>query len=306
MKTIGYQGMVVGDRDLSAGLAFLQDSAKEAGLALYSANLADAAGKALFTGHFSFPAGPLSVCAVAVSPQGNYGTTVQAQDPVAAAQRELTALSAERCDIKILAANLPRPDLEKVLTQAKGFDFAATAHDGWQAEPQLIAGVPVVFAGQRGRNVEKLEIVRNDGSGAFADLGALSRQADETGRLGRQIADLEKQMGTAQPPMQKTLAMRLDALRKRQADLAKLAPANVDPPRSFRSSFATLDLSVADDPALKKLQDDFTAKYPEPAPAPRPVVQRFPQIAPGARPAVAPFHPFVRPPLVAPQAAAQR
>ncbi|HUB05466.1 MAG TPA: hypothetical protein VMB50_00605 [Myxococcales bacterium] len=272
MKTIGYQGMVVGDRDLALGLPFLTDAAKEAGIALYSANLADAAGKPLFPGHLAFQAGPFHVCAVALSPPGNYGPGVQAQDPVAAAQRELATFGAQPCDLKLLLADLPRQQLGDVLKSAPGFDLAAASHDGWQSDPQTLSGVPAISVGQRGRAVARLDVTRNDGHGPFADLGVLSRQADEIGRIDRQIDGLQKQIPTAKDPMKKSLQNRLDAVTHRKADLEKVLATAADPPRSFRTSFVTLDTSVADDPALKKAADAFTAKYPEPPP-PRPIAR---------------------------------
>ncbi|MHB8416843.1 MAG: hypothetical protein ACYDCL_02120 [Myxococcales bacterium] len=279
MKTIGYQGMVVGDRDLALGLPFLTAAAKEAGIALYSANLTDPSGKPVFPGHLTFQAGPLHVCAVAVSPGGNLGATALGQDPTAAAQRELGALAGQPCDLKLLVADLSRQQLEDLLKKTPGFDLAAASHDGWQSDPQMLGGVPVFFAGQRGRAVARLDIVRNDGGGAFADLGVLTRQADEVGRIDRQVADLEKQIPNAKEPLKKTLQTRLETVEKRRADIAKTLAGAADPPRSFRTSFLTLDPQVADDPELKKAADAFTAKYPEPPP-PRPITRSLGPLRP--------------------------
>ncbi len=292
MKAVGYQALVVGDRDLALGLPFLQDAAREAGVALYSANLTDAAGKPVFPGHLTFQAGPLHVCAVALSPQGNLGPTVQSQDPAAAAQRELAAFGAEPCDVKLLLADLPRQQLEDVLKKAPGFDLAASAHDGWQSDPQAVDGVPVVTAGQRGRIVERLDIVRNDGKGAFSDLGAITRQADELSRIQKQILDLGRQIETAKEPLKKVLTNRLEAVTKRKADLEKTVATAVDPPRSFRTSFVTLDPQVADDAEIKKAADAFSAKYPEPPP-PKPIAR---PMFPGARPPLMPVPPKTAPP----------
>ena len=64
---------------------FLTDAARQAGIPLLSANLVDASGKPLFTGHLVFQDGSMKVCAVALSPSGNYGTALVHQDPAPAA-----------------------------------------------------------------------------------------------------------------------------------------------------------------------------------------------------------------------------
>lgn len=296
MAAMKYDGMVVGERDLSLGLPFLLDAAKEAKVPLLSANLVDPGGKPLFTGHLAFQDGSLKVCVVALSPAGSYGATLTHQDPAQAAQRELQAVAGEGCAVKVLLANLPRSELEDTLKKVPGFDLVASAHDGWQAEPQLVSGVPTVYCGQRGRSVTRLDIVRNDGNGIFTDLGAIGRQLDEAKRIDKQIGDLQAQIAkAATPQLQTNFKTRLQAIEKRKEDIAKTVPVGGEPPRSFRSTFFTLDTSVADDPDLKKLADAYQAKYPDVVAAARPMAPRPPFGKPGV-PGRSPLIPAPRPP----------
>ena len=160
-----------------------------------------------------------------------------------------------------------------------------------------------IYCGQKGRAVLRLDIVRNQGEGTFTDLGAIARQLDEIKRIDKQVEDLRTQLGKAKPEQQANVKLRLEAIERRKEQLAKTAPPTSDPPRSFRSSFHSLDPSVADDPDLKKLQDAYQAKYPDVAPAPmRPMP---PHAAVGAPPPL-PGRPLVppllrpRPPVLAP------
>lgn len=292
MAAIKYDGMVVGERDLALGLPFLADAAKQANVPLLSANLVDPAGKPIFPGHLAFQDGSIKVCAVALSPSGSYGAAVTRQDPAPAAQRELQALATEGCGVKLLLANLPKPELDDTLKKVPGFDLVATAHDGWQAEPQLVEGVPTIYSGQKGRTVTRLDIVRNDGSGTFTDLGAIGRNLDDLKRYDKQIADLQTQLGKAKPELQANFKTRLQTLEKLKEDKAKTVAVSTDgePPRSFRAKFFTLDTSVADDPDLKKVADAFAAKYPD-------IVAAPPHPAPPRAPFGKPAFPG-RPPLI--------
>ena len=264
---MGYQGLVVGERDVSAGVPFLTSTAAEVGLPLLSANLADASGKPLFKGHLAFKDGPLEICAVAVSPEGSYGAEVRRQDPVAAAKRELAALAPEHCQVKLLLAHLSRRDLELLLGAVPGFDVAAVAHDGWQSEPQPIAGIPVVSEGQRGRVVARLDLASATSDGPFVDLGAETRLENEGKRIDDQIKDLQGRLPGAPAALVQNDAIRLKALEKRRADLAKIHSSAKSHPRTLRLSFTTLDTAVKDDPTLLARVTAYQAKYPEPAPA---------------------------------------
>ena len=162
----------------------------------------------------------------------------------------------------------------------------ASAHDGWQAEPQLVAGVPTVYCGQRGRSVTRLDIVRNEGAGAFTNLGAIGRNVDDLKRMDKQIVDLQTQIGKAATPQLKdNFTTRLQALERRRDEVSKtVSSIDGQPLRSFRSTFLTLDTSVSDDPDLKKVADAYAAKYPDIVATARPPPPRLPGTpgAPGA------------------------
>ncbi len=303
MGTMKYDGMVIGERDLALGLPFLIEAAKQANVPLLSANLWDPSGKSLFPGHLVFQDGSLKICAVALSPSGNYGSALTRQDPAGAAQRELVAVAGEGCAVKLLLANLPRPELEDTLKKVPGFDLVASAHDGWQAEPQLVAGVPTVYCGQRGRSVTRLDIVRNEGNGPFVDLGGIGRNLEDLKRYDKQIGDLQTQIAKAKPELQANFKTRLQTLEKLKEEKAKTVSTTGEPSRSFRSKFFTLDTSVADDPDLKKLADAYAAKYPDAVAAARPPPPRLPiggkPPFPGRPPVMQTLQPRPPPPVIA-------
>ncbi|MHB1846157.1 MAG: hypothetical protein ACYCWW_15140 [Deltaproteobacteria bacterium] len=247
----------------------------------------DAAGKPLFTGHLAFSDGPLRLCAVALSPKGDYGPGVVREEPLPAAKRELSALAGEPCDAKLLLADLTSGDLEALLKENPGFDLVAQAHDGWQSDPQPIDGVPVVHVGQRGRVVERLELsVVRPGSGPFVDVGAKERLKAEIGQMDGQIQAVKKEIDRAAAAQVKPLRARLELIERRRSELSSQAEIRGTPSRTLRASYVTLDPKVADDPGLLKRVEAHLAKYPEPA-APMPA--RFAGGGPG--------HPFLPHPL---------
>ncbi len=261
---MGYRGLVVGERDVAMGLPFLEQAAGEAHLPLLSANLEDARGKPLFQGHLAFDDGPLHLCAVFLSPAGDYGPDVHREDPIAAAKRELSAFATEPCDAHVLLANLPATEIEQILKENPGFEVVAQAHEGWQSDPQPVDGIPVVHAGQRGRVLEKLELsVVKPGSGPFVDVGAADRVKGEVTQLDGQIQAVKRQIDEAQAPLVKPMRARLELLERRRAELSAQAKTASHPSRTLRGSYVTLDPKVADDPAVAKLVSGYLAKYPD-------------------------------------------
>ncbi len=270
MAAMKYLGLVASDRDFADGLAFLESAARAAGVPLLSANLTDMSGKLLFQDRLVFQAGKEKVCAVPLSPAAGYGPGTQRLDAAAAAKRVLASLAGEGCQVKLLLANLARPDLETLLKAVPGFDLAFTAHDGWGGAPQIVNGVPVVYAGQRGRMLNRIDVLTDDGPGVFSDVGSLDRARGDLARIDVQIQEITKRMKTASGPAAANFQGQVAALTKRRAELAQEA-AGTKASRTFRATSVLLDTSVADDPALEKQMDAYRAKWPDVPERPFPV-----------------------------------
>ena len=117
-----------------------------------------------------------------------------------AARQELQKLPASGCDMKMLLAHLVRTDLDRVLKEVPGFDIAAVAHEGWQGPPQSSSGIPVVYVGQRGRTLFRVDLESAGGSEPLVDLGAIERARQESESLDRRIEDTKKQNRERQGP----------------------------------------------------------------------------------------------------------
>jgi len=274
--------LVVGERDLSLGLPFLTAAAAEAKVRLLSANLRDASGKAPFEGHVVVSAGGLKVCVVAISQPNGYPEGIHAEDPVEAARQELQKLPASGCDLKMLLAHLVRTDLDRVLKEAPGFDLAAVAHEGWQGPPQSSSGIPVVYVGQRGRTLFRLDLESAGGSEPLVDLGAIERARQESESLDRRIEDTKKQIASAKDPSAyKATLQALERRRKETGDARKKDTAYH--PRVFHAEAVDLGTGVSDDPEVQKLVQAYLAKYPADA-ADRPPPPPTPMIGPNLPP----------------------
>ena len=182
---------------------------------------------------------------MAVSQPSGYPDGIHAEDPVPAARQELQQLPASGCDIKLLLAHLVRTDLDRVLKEVPGFDIAAVAHEGWQGPPQSSSGIPVVYVGQRGRTLFRLDLESAGGSEPLVDLGAIERARQEAESLDRRIEDTKKQIAAE-------TQRALDQIRTEVADLTLIATSKVtgkvldrdDQKKLIEDAISELDFSV--------------------------------------------------------------
>jgi 2',3'-cyclic-nucleotide 2'-phosphodiesterase (5'-nucleotidase family) len=320
LTAVQTEGLVVGERDVTAGLPFLIAAAAEAKVPLMSANLRDANGKAPFTGHRIVSAGALKIGLVALSQPTGYPEGIHGEDPAQAARDELQRLAPEQCDLKILLAHLARTDLDRVLKEAPGFDLAAVAHEGWQGPPQSSSGIPVVYVGQRGRSISRLDLETAGGAEPLVDLGAIERNRQEAETLDRRIQDTKKQMAAYKGATVDSFKKTLETLERRRRDLsAGLRKDNAYHHRVFQADAVNLGPDVADDPEVQKDVKAYLAKYPADAsdqpPFPPGFFPRggplpagaFPLPLPGTTPGpnappVPPMPPRLQPPPPAPAA----
>ena len=283
---------MVGERDLAFGLPFLTQAAQQAGVRLLSANLADNQGRLLFPGRLKVSAGQLAICTVAVSGDGDYGTGVQRLDPLPTIQRELSALRDQKCDVKLLLAHLSKAmEIDRLLTAAPEFDLALSGHQGLQSTPQLSGTTPVIFAGQKGRQLERLDLAiaanRKTDRTPFADLGKLSWLRDERDEIEKRIETTQKQAEGASAETTKAYQRTLEAFQAHRADLFEKRDAREaqksQPTRGYQRQFIVLGTDVPDDPQLLAEVNDFNQRHPEtPPPTPLPVL---PPALPPLRPA---------------------
>jgi len=247
----------------------LQELAAASKVPLLSANLTDEGGKALFPGRVVVKAGKLVVCAVAVSKVAGVTGVVQT-DPTQAAQNELAGFGQTACDVKLLLAHLPMAELEPLLAAVPGFDLAVDAHQGYQMGAKVIGTTPVVFPGERGRQVLRLVLKSSGGLTPFADEGTVTRLRDEVAGLDKQIAETLKRKAAATPDAAKAFDRTLDTFQKRREDLQKqVAEQKRGPePRVFQAELVNLGTDVADDPVTLAAVDRHLASFPEAHPVP--------------------------------------
>jgi 2',3'-cyclic-nucleotide 2'-phosphodiesterase (5'-nucleotidase family) len=242
----------------------------------------------------------------AVSQATGYPDGIHGDDPATAAREELKQLDASGCDLKILLAHLTRADLDRVLKDAPGFDLAAVAHEGWQGSPQTSTGIPVVYVGQRGRSILRLDLETAGGSEPVVDLGALDRTKQEAESIDRRIQETKKQIASAKDPSAYKLT--LQALERRSREIATTQRKEGGyHRRAFRTEAVDLGSGVADDPEVQKAVQAYLAKYPadasdHPPPPGMPPGGRLPAgIFPMPRPGWMPAGSRPQPPGVPPQ-----
>jgi len=281
MGQLGYAGYVVGERDLSLGLEPLRQLATASKVPLLSANLTDEGGQPLFTGHAVVQAGSFRVCAVAITGKIDAVRGVLQTDPVAAAQTHLDALGQSHCDVKLLLAHMPLSELEPVLKTVPGFDLALSAHQGYQMGAKTLGTTPVLFPGERGRQVLRVKLESSGGQAPFVDQANLERLHEDVAGLDRQIEETKKRKKAATKDQFPAFDRTLDTFDKRRQDLTKRIDeqGKVNASRVFKGELVNLGTDVADDPSTLAAVDQYLAVFPEPHPVP-PVPPHPPASAP--------------------------
>ena len=240
--------MAAGARDLVAGADFLKARAGEAGVKVLSANLVDAAGKALFSPSVTVTAGDLKVGLIGLSPAGVAG----AGAPVKAALAEAARLR-PKVDVVVVLAAVPRADAIQLATEAHGtIDFILQSHEaGGAGVAQAYDTTYLMPSGERGRQLRRLHLTVG-GKGAFADLSAAERAQQNAALLAQQIVDVKHRIEVEkEPSMKKALQGTLASFEQRRQELVALQAQGKNPPRSFDLTDLNLGAEVVGDPALK-------------------------------------------------------
>ncbi|QQR42523.1 5'-nucleotidase [Myxococcus xanthus] len=268
MDAQGTAAMAVGARDLGFGVGFLKKQTRQAKLKLLSANLADAQGKLLFPASLVTTVGGVKVGVVGVSPAmakpipvglavpGQAQEQVQglsAQPAVAAEAKRLREKS--KVDLVVVLAAVPHAEALQLADQVEGVDFVVQSHEGrGQGIAQRQALATVIPSGARGRELAKLVLQLEEGTGRFADASLQERTRQQLrlleGNLTRAKARLA---GTQDPaekqPLEATIA-RLEA--SRAAYQKELAGGATDAGRTHLLSYIQLGSDVPADPVVQK------------------------------------------------------
>ena len=159
---IGCDAVNVGEYDLYAGRAYLEEKAREAQFPFLSANLRDAA-----TGELAFQ--PYTITEKADLTIGIFGLitdrfklkdpSLVAEDPVTAAQRVVNELR-PKCDLLIALTYMGVMDDQRVAQQVAGIDMIIGGRSGAVlSQPLVINGTLIMQAQNRGRYLGQLELV---------------------------------------------------------------------------------------------------------------------------------------------------
>jgi 2',3'-cyclic-nucleotide 2'-phosphodiesterase (5'-nucleotidase family) len=167
-------------------------------------------------------------------------------------------LKKEGADLIVALAHLDRIEASSVLDAAKGIDLMILAHDGGTNLPQAVAGSFLMPAGDRGRQMMRLDLNLN-GGGSFVDLSQIEQAKGRLVFLANQIQSLkdrEKREPQNRPALEQTLA----SFEKQKAEVEKEAQAKPQG-RTLKQTIITLDPAVASEEPYKRRVDAFVAKY---------------------------------------------
>lgn len=251
MGSLGTKVLGVGRRDLSAGVAFLREAAKQAGVRLVSTTLEEA-GRPVFERSVIVEQGGVKVAFLSCSGVGPM--------PGAEPLTGLVALPAIQAEL----SRLGKRDLT-VLLAAGGYDEAMQLADALSGKvdlviqsgefrgtvpPQAIRETMLLASGQRGQAVAKLSLVLGPGRG-FADLTESRRDQELLQNLEAQVAALDERVkkatdATARRDLQ-SLMGQMKTRRDQQAAKLKKALGG----RTLDLEWMLLGQDVKDDPALK-------------------------------------------------------
>ncbi|HEY0882417.1 MAG TPA: hypothetical protein VGD87_12835 [Archangium sp.] len=257
MERLGTRVMAVGQRDLSAGLPFLEGLAKNSKLKLVSANL-ERAGKRVFDASTIVDAGGVKVAIIGLTAPGPVvpdAKDVVAGPTLAAAKKALEALG--KRDLTIVLAATSYADSMQLSQELKGqvdFVIQSGEYRGAQMAQRLDEQSALLFASaQKGQALAQVEVTFGNGKGPFVDLNVGERDTQQLEFLDSQVKTLQDRLKlvkdkSAAGDLQKTLK----DLQKRQAELkaaiSKKTGANA---RTVHLEWITLGSNVKDDEKLK-------------------------------------------------------
>lgn len=257
MDELGTRAMAVGQRDLSAGTAFLEKLAKGHKVKLLSANLLRD-GKRVFDAGVVIDVGGVKVGLIGLTAPGPIDPTaknVVAGSTIEAAHAALKALGPR--DVTIVLAATSYADamqLSMELRTETDFVMQSGEYRGTQPPQRMEEGAALLLASaQKGQALGKLTLAFGNGKGPFADLSVLDRDKQQLEFVTRQLETLEARVKqvkdkSALGDLGKTTA----ELKARKKALEAAVSKSVSPTaKSAKLDWVILGQDVADDAKIK-------------------------------------------------------
>jgi 2',3'-cyclic-nucleotide 2'-phosphodiesterase (5'-nucleotidase family) len=258
MEALDTTAMAVGARDLTLGADFLSRTVKGKKLKLLSANLVDAEGKPLFAASTVVTVGGVKFGVVGVSPPGPVSTAkgIKGLPPAKAALSEARRLrEKEKVDVVVLLAALPQTEIDPLSVQVGNtVDFILQSHEGRAFLPQRNDFAMLLGAGDRGRQVARLEL-SVAGTGPFQDLSSAERAQQGVKLVEENLLQARRSLAAAKDEtVRASWRETIASLEKRVQQLSQEAKrVGKAGERTFRFSYLQLGSDVVDDPAVKRL-----------------------------------------------------
>lgn len=251
MASMGVQVMGVGARDLSAGVDFLQTTARKHGVTPLSANLVRG-GKPLFEASKVVTVNGITVGVIGASAPTTAGGAVTARpllESVAAEARRLRP----QVDLVVVLGAVPYADALQLAGEG-AVDLVLQNHDQRGIGP----GVPipmgngfVIHTGERGRQVAQLELSLT-GKGRLSDANQGAREKQSLEILDRQIGEVQKRIERAEDPkVKKSYQATLESFRTRRKDVEKRLQTQGPAGNTLKLTYTTLGPNLPSDPALE-------------------------------------------------------
>jgi 2',3'-cyclic-nucleotide 2'-phosphodiesterase (5'-nucleotidase family) len=257
MERLGTRVMAVGQRDLSAGLPFLEFLAKGSKLKLLSANL-EKNGKRVFDASTVVDAGGVKVAIIGLTAPGPVvpdAKDVTSTGTLAAAKKALQGLGPR--DLTIVLAATSYADSMQLSQELQGqvdFVIQSGEYRGAQMAQRLDERSALLFASaQKGQALAKVEVNFGTGKGPFFDLSVVDRDQQQLDFLDAQVKTLDERLKLAKDKSATAdLKRTLGDLQKRRAELkASIARQTGASSRTVKLEWVTLGSNVKDDEALK-------------------------------------------------------
>jgi len=174
MVYMGYDAVAVGERELSYGRMVIQDELKS-GVPLISANVYFE-GKSFFDGSRVVKVGGVKVGIISIlgeNPVESRGFEVR--DAAGLIEKEIEKVK-RKADVVVLLAHMSREKLMKLIPSLSGVDMIIRGHAAGEEEVEGSCvdtlggtfedmGIPVFFAGDRGRVIGKIDLSWNSTDG---------------------------------------------------------------------------------------------------------------------------------------------
>lgn len=255
MERLGTRAMAVGQRDLSAGLPYLEQLAKGSKVKLLSANL-KRGGKPVFDAGVVLDVGGVKVGVVGVTAVGPVAPDkdVLAGPTLEAVRAALKALGPR--DVTLVLAATSYADSMQLAQALKDVDFVIQSGEyrGAQMAQRMEESSALLFASaQKGQALAKVEVKLGNGKGRFVDLTVMERDQQQLEFLDRQVKTLQDRLAKVQDKAAAgELRKTLGELRKRQQELsAGLSKKAAPSAKTVKLQWLTLGSEVKDDEALK-------------------------------------------------------